>query len=47
MMVDTELISLVGGHLDYSIATTTISIALLIITINITITIIIMALLDF
>ena len=46
-MVDTELISLVGGHLDYSIATTTISIALLIITITITITIIIMALLDF
>ena len=47
MMVDTELISLVGGHLDYSIATTTISIALLIITITIIITIIIMALLDF
>ena len=46
MMVDTELISLVGGHLDYSIATTTISIALIIITIIIAI-IIAMALLDF
>ena len=49
MMVDTELISLVGGHIDYSIVTTTISIALLLLTIIITIiTIIIaMALLDF